>query len=79
MIVLSSNVRPKTALFHDLDINQHVHLYGLPMYASTSELDFLDFAKNHSFPTRNFIVFIQRFQMNTNSCGGDNSLPRMNV
>jgi hypothetical protein len=40
---------PETALFHNLIVNRHSCLCGVPMYASAQELDFLDLVKNGSF------------------------------
>jgi hypothetical protein len=41
---------PETALSRNLGVNPHPCLCGVPLYASAQWFDFLDLAKNCSFP-----------------------------
>jgi len=48
---------PETVLFHNLYVNQHVHLCGVLMYASAFTLNFLDLVKNSSFHLSKLHIF----------------------
>ncbi len=45
-----TSFHPETALFRNLGVNLHACLCGVDSYASAQPLDFLDLAKNRSFP-----------------------------
>ncbi len=46
---------PETALFRNFYVNLRPYLYGVPVYASAQGLDFLDLAKNSSFPNQKLV------------------------